>query len=320
MDKLDTLWTEKYRPEDFSSFKGQSHVVDKVKMMVEHKNIINMLFAGPAGTGKTTLALIIAKKMFGEAWRHNILELNASDDRGIDVVRNTIKDFARTKALGTDLPKIVLLDECDALTREAQQALRRTMEQFSSTSRFILSCNYSSKLIDPIQSRCAIFRFRPLEAKDITSILHTVVKKEALEIEEKALQDIIVVSEGDVRRATNILQSCAVMNKKITEELIYDVVSAARPDEMKAVLEMALQQDFIQARDKLLDVMTKRGLSGLDIIKQIQKDVWHLNISDEDKLRLVEKCGEVEFHMVEGSDEFVQLESLLAAFVLARRK
>src|SRR3989338_6657530 len=157
------IWTEKYRPHDFSDIKGQKGIVEKVKAFVQQKNMPHQLYSGPAGVGKSTLALVVAKKLFGENWRQNFLELNASDERGIDIVRVKVKDFARTRAMG-DVPfKIIFLDECDALTREAQQALRRTMEMFTKTTRFILSCNYSSKIIEPIQSRCAVFRFKPLQ-------------------------------------------------------------------------------------------------------------------------------------------------------------
>lgn len=247
----------------------------------------------------------------------NPILLHNSDERGIDVVRNTVKDFARTKAIG-DVPfKIICLDECDALTKEAQQALRRTMENYSQTCRFILSCNYSSKIIEPIQSRCAIFRFRPLEKKDVEGIVNNIAENEKLKVEEKAVNALYEISEGDCRMVENILQSCATFGKEITEELIYSLVSAAKPKEVKEVLNIALKGDFIKARDKLLDTMLNHGLSGLDIIKQIQKEVWMLDIEDEKKVMLIEKCGEIEFRMVEGSDEFVQLESLLANFVLA---
>ena len=144
-----TIWTEKYRPKNFSDVKGQKEIVKRVKSFVEQKNMPHLLFAGPAGVGKTSLALVIAKQLFSDSWRQNFLELNASDERGIDVIRVKVKDFARTKAIG-DVPfKIIYLDECDALTKEAQQALRRTMENYTSTCRFILGCNYSSKIIDP---------------------------------------------------------------------------------------------------------------------------------------------------------------------------
>lgn len=314
MDQSQSIWTEKYRPRTFQEFKGQERIVERVRAMVKQKNISNFLFAGPAGVGKSTLALIIARDLFGETFRQNFLELNASDERGIDVVRSTIKDFARTKAVGNVPFKIIFLDECDSLTKEAQQALRRTMENFTNTTRFVLSCNYSSKIIDPIQSRCNIFRFKPLEKEHIKQIIEDIAKNEKIKVDKKAIEAIYEVSNGDVRRMENILQSCAAMSKDVNEELIYHLVSAARPKEVKEVLETALKGDFIKARDRLLDVMLNYGLSGLDIIKQIQREIWNLNIEDERKVKLVDKCGEIEFRMVEGSDEFLQLEALLANF------
>ena len=312
---MSEIWTEQYRPKEFSEFKGQEKILERVKAMVTQKNIQHLLFAGPSGTGKSSLAILIAKKLFGGTWRENFLELNSSDSRGIDVIRNEVKDFARTKAIGTDLPKIIFLDECDALTKEAQQALRRTMETFTRTSRFILSCNFSSKMIDPIQSRCTVFRFKPLEEKEMEKIIKEISNQENLKVDKGVIKALYEISEGDVRRVINLLQSCAAVSKNINEDLIYEIVSAAQPKEIKEVLEMAIKKDFIRSRDKLLDVMLKHGLSGLDIIKQIQKEIWNLNIKDEEKVRLVEKCGEVEFRMVEGSDEFLQLESLLASFI-----
>jgi len=172
------IWIVNYRPKDFDEIFGQDEIVSRVKALVEKKNIPHMLFAGPAGSGKTTLALIIAKKLFGPNWRENFLELNASDARGIDVIRNQVKTFARSKALGNVPFKIILLDESDALTKDAQHALRRIMEMFSSSCRFILSCNSSSKIIDPIQSRCVIFRFRPLDEKNFTKALERIINSE----------------------------------------------------------------------------------------------------------------------------------------------
>lgn len=319
MEETQQLWVEKYRPKEFSDVVGQEHIVKRVTMMVEQKNIPHMLFAGFAGTGKTTIALLTAMKLFGEAWRNNFLEMNASSDRGIDVIRNQIKDFARTKAMGTNLPKIILLDEADALTKEAQQALRRTMENYSQTARFILSANFSSNIIEPIQSRCAVFRFKPLESKDIAEVIKKIAKEEDLQIDSKTIEAVAEAAEGDLRKAVNILQSCASYDKKITEKHLYEIVSIASPKEVKEVLETALKKDFLKARERLLEVMVNHGLSGTDVIKQIQKEIWNLDVADETKLELTEKCGEAEFRIVEGSDEFVQLEALLAAFVVAKK-
>ena len=275
----------------------------------------HILFAGPAGVGKTSLILVAAKELYGDNWGANILELNASDERGIDIIRNQIKDFARTKAIGNVPFKIAILDEADALTKEAQHALRRTMENYSSTCRFCLIVNYSSKIIDPIQSRCAVFRFKPLDEKEVRAIIKIIEKGEKIKVDDKAINALYEIAHGDVRKIENILQSCASVNNNITEEFVYEIASAARPKEVKEVLELAVNGEFLSARDKLLNVMLEHGLSGLDVIKQIQKEIWNLSIDDNKKIKLIDKCGDIEFRMVEGSDEYLQLESLLANFI-----
>ncbi len=311
-----TIWIEKYRPKDFNEVKGQKEIIKKVKAFVEQKNMPHLMFSGPAGTGKTTLALVIGRKLFGEGRSSNMLELNASDERGIDVVRHKVKDFARTRAIG-DVPfKLIYLDECDALTKEAQQALRRTMENYTQTCRFILSCNYSSKIIDPIQSRCAVFRFKPLAKEDVFEIIDKISKDEGITLDPKARDALYAVSGGDCRRAENIMQSCAALNKEIDEELVFSMASMAKPQELKEMLELALKGEFISARKLLLQIMLDYGLSGVDIIKQIQREVWELDVSDEKKVHLIDKCGEIEFRLVEGSDEYLQLEALLSQFTI----
>lgn len=316
MEFKNALWTEKYRPLDFSEIKGQKEIVKRVKAFVEQENLPHLLFTGPAGVGKTSLALVIAKKLFKDSWRQNFLDLNASDERGIDVVRNKVKDFARTRAIGNVPFKIIYLDECDALTREAQQALRRTMENYTQTCRFILSANYSSKIIEPIQSRCVIFRFNRLEKKDIMVLIEKIASEEKLKIDEKAKEALCDISEGDCRRLENILQSSAAITSHVTEDIIHSMASIAKPKEIKEVLELALNNKFIEARNKLLDLMLSYGLAGIDIIKQVQKEILELDIDNKSKMLLIEKCGEMEFRLTEGSDEFVQLEALLSQFVL----
>ena len=316
---MSEIWTEKYRPREFCELYGQEDIVARAEAFVKEKNMPHLMFTGPAGTGKSSLSLIIVKKLYGEDWRSNYLELNASDERGIDIVRQKVKDFARTKSLHSNF-KIIFLDEADALTREAQQALRRTMEMFTQTCRFILSCNYSSKIIDPIQSRCAVFRFKQLDKPAIEKIVKNIAQKEGLQLEENIIYDLFAASEGDCRRLVNILQSSAVISKNITADLINQITKSSNNDDIKSIIENSLNGNFPKAKEMLLEIMLIQSLQGADIIKSIMKVIPELKIEDKLKVRLIEKCGETEFRLVEGSDEFIQLESLLASFAIAGYK
>ncbi len=314
---INGIWTEKYRPTKFLELVGQDNTIKRVESLTNSLNIPHMLFAGPAGTGKSTLALIVVKELYKENWKENYLELNASDERGINVVREKVKNFARTKSLGNVPFKIIFLDEADALTPEAQQALRRTMENFSSTCRFILSCNYSSKIIDPIQSRCAIFRFKLLEKKDVEKVIRRIAEGEKLTITAEAIELLYEGCEGDCRRCINILQSTASISPSITPELVSTIISSTKPKDIRVVLDYAISGDFQKSREKLLDIMLKESISGQDVIKAIQKEIWNLPVEPTIKVKLTEKTGEAEFRITEGSDPFIQLQSLLASFVLA---
>ena len=311
------IWTEKYRPSSFLDIVGQEEIIKRVESLTNSLNIPHLLFAGPAGTGKSTLALIVVKELFKENWKDNYLELNASDERGINIVREKVKNFARTKSIGNVPFKIIFLDEADALTPEAQQALRRTMENYSTTCRFILSCNYSSKVIDPIQSRCALFRFKLLEKKDIEKVIQKIVLRENLTITPEATEIIYEGSEGDCRRCINLLQSTSSVSPSITAELVSTILSDAKPKDIKIVLDYAISGDFQKAREKLFDIMLRESISGQDVVKAIQKEIWNLQIEPELKVKLTEKTGEAEFRIVEGSDPFIQLQALIASFVLA---
>ncbi len=267
----------------------------------------------------TTAALCIARELFGDMWGQNMLELNASDERGIDVIRYRVKDYARTKPIGDFPYKIILLDESDALTSDAQHALRRTMEMYSRATRFILDCNYSNRIIDPIQSRCAIFRFRRLAEKDVAPLLKKIARAENIKLTSDAVKAIIYVSEGDMRRAINVLQAAAVLKRKVDEKVIYEVSAAARPKEVRQMLELALAGKFEEARGKLYDLIIGQGLTGEDILKQVHREIFNLDVPERAKIELIDRVGEFDFRLREGANERIQLEAMLAHFGLVEK-
>jgi len=310
----DDVWTEKYRPKTLEQVIGQEQIVKRLKSYVKSCNLPHLLFSGPPGVGKTACAVSIARDMFGETWQGNFVELNASDERGIDVVRNNIKNFARTAPLGQARFKIIFLDEADALTSDAQSALRRTMERYTATCRFIISCNYSSKIIEPIQSRCAIYRFGPLSPKDIETMVRRIEKGEGITVTKDGMDAIIYVSRGDMRKAVNALQSASTISKNITAETIYETTSTAKPQEIEDMLKLALNGQFMEARNKLDDLLIKYGLSGNDIIDQIYSSMFALGLNEDVLVALVDRIGEADFRLTEGANERIQVEALLAHF------
>jgi len=314
------IWIEKYRPEKLDDIVGQDDIIKRLKSYVKTKNLPHLLFSGPPGVGKTAAAISIVKEIFGETWRNNFIELNASDERGIDIIRHKVKDFARMAPLGEADFKVIFLDEADALTNDAQSALRRTMERYSATTRFILSCNYSSKIIEPIQSRCAVYRFKPLSKEAVTKRIAHIAEMEKLEVASGGMDAIEYVATGDMRKAINSLQAAALLGDKVDEDTIYLITSTAKPEEIRELIKAAISGDFVAARGKLDDLLLSKGLSGQDVVVQLHRAMLAMDISNADKVRLIDRIGEIDFRMTEGANERIQLEALLAYFVLTGSK
>ena len=318
---LEMLWVEKYRPRSLDDIVNQDDIVKRLKKFVEEKNMPHLLFAGPAGTGKTTAAHALAHDLYGENYRQYILELNASDERGINVIREKVKEFARSKTPPGIPFKIVILDEADNMTSDAQQALRRLMELYSASTRFILIANYPSKIIDPIQSRCAFFRFQPLKKDDVVERLRYIADNENVDYDIDALETIYEISEGDMRKAINILQAAAAIGK-VTVETVFKVVGLAKPKEIRDMINLALDGNFNAARSMLRKIMIEYGLSGEDVIRQVHKEIFsnEIDIPDELRVLIADYLGEVHFRLVEGSDDDIQLSAFLAWLSLLGRQ
>jgi replication factor C small subunit len=251
----DEIWIEKYRPRSLDEVIGHPEITSRLASYVERKDLPHLLFSGPAGTGKTSASHAIARHLYGDEWQENFLELNASDERGIDVVRDRIKNFARSSFGGYDY-RIIFLDEADSLTSDAQSALRRTMERFSHNTRFILSCNYSSQIIDPIQSRCAVFRFAAIPDEAIAGRIREIADTEGIDLTDDGLEAVVYMANGDLRKAINALQAAAVLGEVVDEEAVFAITATARPEEVNEMVSHAISGEFSASRAVLDDLLS----------------------------------------------------------------
>jgi len=313
------MWVEKYRPKCLDEVIGLKDIVESLKaFMKKPKTMPHLLLAGVPGTGKTTIALAIAHELYGSNWKNFTLELNASDERGIDTVRDRIKDFSRYSRSGFgDIPfALIILDECDQMTGPAQTALRRIMEIGSRTSRFILICNQSSKIIEPIQSRCAIFRFSRVDRQAMKDHLQYIAKNENVTLQPEAAEQIVDYSGGDLRHAINALQTASAYREGVVDEkTVSMVIGEASPMQVQKMIRKALYGDFMEARKTMYDIMGNFGFSGSEIIRQVQREIFKMSdLTPEQRADLSGLIGEYDYRLTQGANSDIQLSALLSQF------
>ena len=309
------MWVERYRPVKLEQVIDQKEIVNGLRNLIKNPyEIPHLLFAGPAGVGKTTAALCIARELLGEEWQRNTLELNASDERGIKMVRERVKEFAAVMKLATDNKddmffRIIILDEADEMTSEAQTALRRIIEDSSKTTRFIIICNYLSQIIEPIQSRCVVFRFMRLPRENVVGYLKTICEKEGVKYEEKALSQIYGATFGDLRHSINILQAAAGMGSVSIANVVTSVGISGK-SKVGEIIRSAIAGKFNDARIKLLELTSVYGMSEGDFLKYANQELYDMKLDHLDELAAL--MAEYDYRLAVGAHPEIQLSALLA--------
>lgn len=307
MSVSDLMWVEKYRPKRLDDVVDQREIVEGIKNFIKKRDMPNLLFTGPAGVGKTTVALCIARELLGEQWRDNTLELNASDERGINMVREKVKMFTRYTSIAEIPFKIVILDEADEMTPEAQTALRRIMEDSASTTRFILICNYISQIIEPIQSRCVIFRFKIIGKEDVINHLAKICSDENVKYSVDALEIIYDYANGDLRHAINILQAAASFGT-VNSNTVKAALGVSHKAKVSEVADLALSGKFNEARLKMLELLRVYGLSESDLMRFLSEVIMSKSNSNE----VARILAEYDYRLAVGAHPEIQLTALLA--------
>ena len=312
------VWAEKYRPKTLEEMVDRDEIVSRFKNFVKDKNLPHLLLVGPAGVGKTTSILCLAHDLYGSSYTNSVLELNASDERGIDVIRDKVKNFARTSAIASEVSfKILILDEADSLTTPAQHALRRTMEVYTRTCRFCLIGNYSENIIDPIQSRCSVFRFSPLAEQDVKSYITMIAKKEGVKLIPEGLDAVFDASNGDMRKATNLLQAAAATQGEVDDIAIYSVLGKVSPQRIRDMINLGMKGEFLEAREILRSLLIDEGLGAEDILRMIYSELMRMQMPEKWKVRISDTVGEVDFRLTQGARPEIQLSTLIAKLALA---
>ena len=305
------MWVEKYRPQKISELVNQKEIIGSINSMLKNQaELPHLLFSGSAGVGKTTAALCVSREILGEHWRDYTLELNASDERGINMVRERVKKFSRFAGLDTEIPfKIIILDEADEMTNDAQTALRRIIEDTAKICRFILIANNLSKIIEPIQSRCVVFKFTRISTKEILSQLKSISKKEKIKADEKGLNIISDYTDGDLRHAINVLQAAA-SSGSVTESTVKSVVGLTKTKDVQDVLKLALNGKISDSRDKMIELIKVYGMSESDFLKYITQAVFNSKSNNlEAMLKIIAKY---DYRVLLGANPEIQLSALLA--------
>lgn len=310
---FDKPWIEKYRPDRLDQVVGNTEIVSQLRTIAKEGNLPNMILVGPPGTGKTTSMMALAHELLGENFKKATIELNASDDRGIDVVREKIKAFATQKVpLPPNRHKIVILDEADSMTESAQQAMRIIISDYSSTTRFALACNDSTKIIEPIQSRCSMLRFAKLKNEEIEERLKKIMDIEKIDYDQSGIQALIETSNGDMRYALNNLQSTFVGFGSIRRDNVYKIVDIPKPEILMKIVELCQNNQMPKALDNI-DQLVEDGYTALDIVNVISRIIQEkVDIKDKTKFSMLKEISMFKMKILDGIDSFVQIYGFLS--------